>query len=84
LISKPKLIIKRQKQEDFRDGHSVIVPYFKIKLVNKESDHLPIRKVFVGPGCDKILGKKSVEAILWAKKLESFQVEASKIPFSLI
>jgi hypothetical protein len=84
LISRPKLITQRQKQEDFRDGHSVIVPYFKIKLVDNESDHLPIKKVFVGPGCDKSLGPKSVRAILWAKKIESAQVVASKIPYSLI
>jgi hypothetical protein len=84
LISRPKLITQRQKQEDFRDGYSVIVPYFKIKLVDNENDHLPIKKVFVGPGCDKSLGKKSVEAILWTKGVESVQVETSKIPYSLI
>lgn len=84
LISIPKLITQRQKQEDFRDGHSAIVPYFKIKLVNIESDHLPIKKIFIGPGCDKRLGKKSVEAILWAKELKSVQVITSTIPYSSI
>ena len=56
------------KQVDFREGESMIVPYFKIKLP-EETESL-IKKVIVGPTPHKDLSIASVKGLLTHKKIK--------------
>ncbi|WP_456424497.1 DUF2971 domain-containing protein [Rhodocaloribacter sp.] len=55
-------------QVDFREGKSMIVPYFKIELP-KETES-PIKEVIVGPTPHKDLSIASVEGLLTRKKIK--------------
>lgn len=67
-------------QVDFREKRSMIIPYFKIKLV-ENNEGVPIKHVIVGPTPDKESSKDSVEAFLYVKGVKSCRVDISETPY---
>lgn len=78
LISDP--IPVNNPQVRFREGKSMIIPYFEFKLV-KEDEHLSIRRIFIGPTPHNNLSNGSVRDLLFANGVKSWEIRLSRIPY---
>jgi Protein of unknown function (DUF2971) len=78
LISSP--ILLTHPQVCFREGKSMILPFFKIELA-QEDEHLSFPEIFIGPTPHEVLSKISVESLLSAKDFDGSSVRLSGIPY---
>jgi hypothetical protein len=78
IISKP--LTCEEKLFDFREGSSLVIPYYKFPL---EADGLAFRvhEVIVGPTSDEERSKRSVESFLIHQGLENVPVRVSSVPY---
>lgn len=70
----------RDPKIDFREGRSMIVPYFKFDLTI-EQDTLPIKEIIIGPTPHKELSRASVVELIDRNGLIDCEVKHSMIPF---
>ena len=65
---------------DFREGSSLLIPYYKSPLADK---NLPFRvhEVVVGPTPDRERSRNSVKSFLVRHDLEDVPVEVSRVPY---
>ncbi len=78
LISKP--IMLTHPQVRFREGNSMIIPYFQIKLA-EENEPLSFPQIFVGPAPHPFLAKNAVDSLLSAREINGCSVQISEIPY---
>jgi hypothetical protein len=78
IISKPLMCAK--ELFDFREGSSLLIPYYKFPL---DGDGLAFRvhEVVVGPTPDEERSKMSVKSFLVRQGLENVPVEVSSVPY---
>lgn len=70
-----------QKEVFYREGHSMIMPYLKIKLTDTDKIPLPIKRIIVGPTPNRNLVKKAIEKMILAYGISSCEVLMSKVPY---
>ncbi len=78
LVSHP--ISVEHPQVKFREGNSMLVPYFDLHLTNN-TEQLSIKSITIGPTSDPESSSDSLKAFLKSKKINYDKVEVSKIPY---
>ena len=78
LVSPP--ISVEHPQVKFREGGSMLIPFFDLKLSEGE-EPLSIKSVSIGPTLDPDMSYKSLEAYLKSKKVKYEKIEKSTIPY---
>ncbi len=67
-------------QVKFREGSSMLIPFFELYLTNNEG-LLSIKSVTIGPTSDPEMSSQSLKAFLKSEKTKYDKVEISKIPY---
>jgi hypothetical protein len=65
---------------DFREGSSLLVPYYKVSLAG-DGLAFSVHEVVVGPTPDGARSKRSVRSLLLHHGLENVPVEVSDVPY---
>lgn len=78
IISGP--ISCKNKNYKFRAGASMLVPYYKIPLIDTKGDFLPV-SITIGPTPNPKQSKMSVESFLVQNNLVSVDVNETNVPF---
>ena len=78
LVSHPISI--EHPQVKFREGNSMLVPYFDLHLT-KDTEPLAIKSITIGPTSDPGMSYESLKAFLKSEKINYDKVEISKIPY---
>lgn len=88
IISRP--LSCRRDNFDFREGRSLIVPYYKFPLC-KEREPLQLDRVVIGPTRDAERSKNSVETLMISQRVEfpastnvlfnGYNVDISRVPY---
>jgi hypothetical protein len=67
-------------QVSFREGVSMVTPYFNFKLENEEN-RFSLFEVVVGPTPHKELAQRSVSMLVQAENLDKVKIRSSTVPF---
>jgi len=78
IISRP--LMCGSARFDFREGSSVLIPYYKLPLIDQEQP-LRVREVVVGPTPNQQQSTASVRGLLVRHGLGKVPVELSKVPY---
>ncbi|HEY5176637.1 MAG TPA: DUF2971 domain-containing protein [Terriglobales bacterium] len=78
VISRP--LFRSSELFDFRQGSSLLIPYYKFPLADEEFP-FHVHEVVVGPTLHEQQSKMSVKSFLVRHKLEYVPVELSSIPY---
>jgi hypothetical protein len=78
LISRP--LMCRRELFDFREGSSLLIPYYKFPLAG-EGLPFHVREVVIGPTLDEERSKRSVKSFLVRHELKDVPVEVSSVPY---
>lgn len=78
LISKP--IDFNDPRIRFREGRSMIIPYYELKLA-RDNESLNIREIIIGPTPHRNLASIAVNNLLWSNHIECPSIQRSEIPY---
>jgi DUF2971 family protein len=78
IISRP--LMNSREAFDFREGSSLLVPYYKL-LLHGGDFAFRVHEVVVGPTPDGERSKRSVQSFLWRQGLKDTLVELSSVPY---
>src|ERR1043166_87247 len=79
IVSQP--INCTNKRLCFREGKSVLIPFYKLPLVDAQNN-FQLKHVVVGPTADEHLACKSVRTLLLRENLSSFRID-EEVPISI-
>lgn len=78
IVSHP--ISVEHPQVKFREGNSMLVPYFNLHLA-QDTEGLSLESITIGPTTDPVSSSESLKAFLKSEKVNCEKVNISKIPY---
>jgi hypothetical protein len=78
VISRP--LSCRHELFDFREGNSMLIPYYRLPLIDK-NQNFRVHEVVVGPTPNEQQSQRSIKSFLACHGCEKVPVELSRIPY---